>query len=445
MKKRWKILAGILCIVLTGTACAQKKVNDGEDQQLVVNKTGKEENENQSKLDMLRPIAYSNVENLNLEPGSYISIIGRNSGDSYWDEVKAGAERAVSDINTMLGYKGDDKIRLNFSGPSEGDNVDEQINILDEELARYPIAIGISAVDATACEVQFDLAAENDIPVVAFDSGSEYQGVVATCSTNNEAAAKTAAEKLASMVDETGEVALIMQDSKSMNAKEREKGFREKMAEAYPEIKIVDVYYMDQLEKTAKTVADEKNASRAEGEEEISAELVTQEDAVKYILEKHPNLKEIVDVYYMDQLEKTAKTVADEKNASRAEGEEEISAELVTQEDAVKYILEKHPNLKGICATNLNATKLVTDVLSELEREDMSVVAFDGGSEQMKLLEEGKVNGLIIQNPYGMGYATVVAAARDVLELGNEAMIDSGYTWVTKDNMDKSAIKRMLY
>lgn len=390
MKKRWKILAGILCIVLTGTACAQKKVNDGEDQQLVVNKTGKEENENQSKLDMLRPIAYSNVENLNLEPGSYISIIGRNSGDSYWDEVKAGAERAVSDINTMLGYKGDDKIRLNFSGPSEGDNVDEQINILDEELARYPIAIGISAVDATACEVQFDLAAENDIPVVAFDSGSEYQGVVATCSTNNETAAKTAAEKLASMVDETGEVALIMQDSKSMNAKEREKGFREKMAEAYPEIKIVDVYYMDQLEKTAKTVADEKNASRAEGEEEISAE-------------------------------------------------------LVTQEDAVKYILEKHPNLKGICATNLNATKLVTDVLSELEREDMSVVAFDGGSEQMKLLEEGKVNGLIIQNPYGMGYATVVAAARDVLELGNEAMIDSGYTWVTKDNMDKNAIKRMLY
>ena len=44
-----------------------------------------------------------------------------------------------------------------------------------------------------------------------------------------------------------------------------------------------------------------------------------------------------------------------------------------------------------------------------------------------------------------MGYATVVAAVRDVLGLGNEAVIDSGYTWVTKDNMDKNAIKRMLY
>ena len=43
--------------------------------------------------------------------------------------------------------------------------MDEQVNILDEELARYPVAVGISVVDATACEVQFDLAAENDIPV----------------------------------------------------------------------------------------------------------------------------------------------------------------------------------------------------------------------------------------------------------------------------------------
>lgn len=390
MKKRWTIIAGILCIALMGTACSKKVDSDGEEQQTTIDKTGKEENENQSKLDMIRPIAYSNVENLNLEPGSYISIIGRNSNDSYWNQVKAGAERAVADINSMLGYKGDDKVRLNFSGPSERDNVDEQINILDEELARYPVAVGISAVDATACEVQFDLAAENDIPIVSFDSGSEYQGVVATCATNNLEAAKTAAVKLSSILDESGEVAVFVQDSQSMSARDREKGFRDEIAASHPNIQIVDVYYMDQLEEKAKVIAEERNAAKAEGEEEIQAE-------------------------------------------------------TLTQEDVVKYILEKHPNLKGVYATNLDTTKLVTDVLTELEREDLNVVGFDGGNSQMKLLKEGKVNGLIVQNPYGMGYATVVAAARDVLGLGNEAVIDSGYTWVTKDNMDKNAIKRMLY
>lgn len=390
MKKRWKIISGILCVIMAFSGCSKKVINDGEEQQTTVNKSGKEENENQSKLDVLRPMAYSNVEGLNLEPGSYISIIGRNSGDSYWEEVKAGAERAVADINSMLGYKGEDKIRLNFSGPSERDDIDEQINILDEELARYPIAVGISMIDASACEVQFDLAAENDIPIVAYDSGSEYQGVVATCSTDNIDAAKTAAIKLSAAIGESGEIAVFLQDSKSMTAKDREKGFVEEIEAAHPDVKVVQVYHMDQLEETAKQIAEEKNAAKAEGEADIQPE-------------------------------------------------------SLTQEDVVKYILEKNPNLKGIYAANMDATKLVTDVLSELKKEDVKVVGFDGGSAQMKLLKEGKVEGLILQNPYGMGYATVVAAARDVLELGNEAVIDSGYTWVTKDNMDKNTIKRMLY
>ena len=96
---------------------------------------------------------------------------------------------------------------------------------------------------------------------MAFDSGSEYQGVVATCSTNNQEAAKTVASKLASIMDENGEVALIMPDSQAMNTKEREKGFRDEIAASYPNVQIVDVYYMDQLEEKAKAIAEEKECS----------------------------------------------------------------------------------------------------------------------------------------------------------------------------------------
>ena len=390
MKKRFRMMALVLSLALLGSGCSKTPANGGESTNANVNNTANTEDENQSKLDALNPDAYGNVEGLTLEPGSYISIIGRYSGDSYWKEVEAGAKQAVADINTLLGYKGDDKIKLTFSAPSERDNVDEQVNILDEELARYPVAIAIAAVDTTACQVQFEAAADNGIPVVTFDSGSDYADIASHVSTNNIEAAKTAANKLATLMERSGEVAVFVQDSFSMTAKEREQGFVEELAASFPDVSVVNIYHLDELGTMAANIAAEKNAALAEGEQEVDP-------------------------------------------AS------------ITQKEVVQYILEKNPNLKGIYATNLDTTQLVADVLSSLERDDLYFVGFDGGEEQLKLLEDDVVDGLVIQNPYGMGYAAVVSAARAVLELGNEAFVDSGYTWVTKDNMKEADIKKMLY
>lgn len=390
MKKRFRMMALVLSLALLGSGCSKTPANGGESTNTNVNNTANTEDENQSKLDALNPDAYGNVEGLTLEPGSYISIIGRYSGDSYWKEVEAGAKQAVADINTLLGYKGNDKIKLTFSAPSERDNVDEQINILDAELARYPVAIAIAAVDTTACQVQFEAAADNGIPVVTFDSGSDYADIASHVSTNNIEASKTAANKLATLMERSGEVAVFVQDSFSMTAKEREQGFVEELAASFPDVSVVNIYHLDELGTMAANIAAEKNAALAEGEQEVDP-------------------------------------------AS------------ITQKEVVQYILEKNPNLKGIYATNLDTTQLVADVLSSLERDDLYFVGFDGGEEQLKLLEDDVIDGLVIQNPYSMGYAAVVSAARAVLELGNEAFVDSGYTWVTKDNMKEADIKKMLY
>ena len=64
---------------------------------------------------------------------------------------------------------------------------------------------------------------------------------------------------------------------------------------------------------------------------------------------------------------------------------------------------------------------------------------------QQSYLKDGKVYGLIVQNPFGMGYATVVAAARASLNLGNEAVVNTGYTWVTKKNLKTDAVQKILY
>lgn len=386
MKKRCSVIAGLLCLALAFSGCAKTPGTDKPSG----NGTTNTKDAAQYKLDVLRPVAYSSIDGLNLEPGSTISIIGRYSDDSYWKEVENGAKKAVADINKMLGYKGDDKVELSYIAPNVRDDVNEQISLLDEELARYPIAIGISAIDATACQIQFDLAAENGIPIVTFDSGSEYQHIASHVSTDNLDATATAASKLANALDGQGEVAVFVQDSFSMTAKQRLQGFMDTISKRYPQISVVNVYHMDQLSS-------------------------------------------------MQQ------TIAAEKNAALAEGESAINPEELTQKDVVKYVIEKYPNLKGIYSTNLDSTQLVAGVLKDLKKTDLTFIGFDGGTEQMKLLESGLLEGIIIQNPYAMGYATVVAAARVSLSLPNESFVNSGYTWVTKDNMKKEDIKGMLY
>ena len=394
MKKKLRLIALVLSISLICCCCNNTSADEENDPPVSnnVNTDTNEDtpNENQSKLDVLRPIAYSNIDGLVLEPGSYISIIGRYDEGSYWEEVENGANQAIEDINDALGYKGDDKIKLNFSAPDICDDVDEQINILDEELARYPVAICISAIDTTACAVQFDLAAENSIPIITFDSGSDYQNITAHISTNNKEAAQTAAAELAALTGGTGEVAVFVQDSLSMTARDRKQAFIDKLAKDFPDISVVNIYHLDELEDMAKQIAEEQNAD------------ITNE-------------------------------------------EEKIDPATFTQEDVIKYILEKNPNLNAVYATNQDTTQLVANALASLEKDDLYFVGFDGGEEQLELLEDEEVDGLIVQNPYGMGYATVIAAARTVLDLGNEAVIDTGYTWVTKETMGDAEIKKMLY
>lgn len=392
MKKLFLFTAMLLCISLLLCACTPGQPQGDDTSKGNIDETNKNEEETaqQSKLNVIRPSAYSSISDLNLEPGSYISIIGRNADDSFWNEVEAGAEQAVADLNKMLGYKGNDQIKLAYNAPDIRDDVDEQINILDEELSRYPIAIGIAAIDTSACSLQFDLAAENSIPIVTFDSGSDYPNVASHISTNNLEAAATAATKLAHAIGEVGEIAIFVQDSVSMTANERLQGFQDTLAKDYPEISIVNVYHMDELSTVAESIAAEKNLALAEGEPEIDPS-------------------------------------------------------SITQEAVVQYILEKNPNLKGIYATNLDTTQLVANVVTASERTDLKIVGFDGGEEQLKLIEDGVVEGLVLQNPFGMGYATVVAAARVALDLANESVVDTGYTWVTKDNMADTTIKNMLY
>ena len=121
-------------------------------------------------------------------------------------------------------------------------------------------------------------------------------------------------------------------------------------------------------------------------------------------------------------------------------------AGAMSDEEAAAYYLSKHPELKGCFGTNADAVTLGLEALRTMEQsEEIALVGFDAGKEQLEALEAGEIDGLVVQNPFGMGYATVVAAARTILEIGNEAVVDTGYTWVDKENMEDGSVQMMLY
>ena len=118
----------------------------------------------------------------------------------------------------------------------------------------------------------------------------------------------------------------------------------------------------------------------------------------------------------------------------------------MSDEDAVVYYLEKHPDLKGCFGTNDETVLLGARAIDRMEKTDEIVMmGFDAGKDQLDALKNGSIDGLVVQNPFGMGYAAVVAAARTVLEIGNEAQVDTGFIWVDTENMENENIQAMLY
>ena len=53
--------------------------------------------------------------------------------------------------------------------------------------------------------------------------------------------------------------------------------------------------------------------------------------------------------------------------------------------------------------------------------------------------------GTVTQNPYGLGYAAIVAAVRAIQGLPVDQKIDTGYQWIDKDTIDLETNQKYLY
>lgn len=310
-------------------------------------------------------IDYLSVKGIALEPGTEIAMVAANADNSFFDVVKAGAQKAVADLNTELGYTGKDKISFTFTAP-ENEDVVEQINIIDQFLDKAPDALCIAFPDASASKTQIQMAKNNGIHLIAFDTPDDDMQTEALVSTDNVTAASEVTEKLFEAIDYEGKVAIIVHNYLTKTGQDRKQAVIDTLANKY----------------------NDKNI-------------------------------QFVDIVYMAQEDRSESEILDE-------------------------LLSRNPDLAGIICTDLLTTEMVIDYVNKLDEKNFVVAGFDTSKKIVKAVTEGTIIGTMSQDPYGMGYATIITAARSIAGLEKSEWVNSAHYWVNADNLQSEEAQSLL-
>jgi ribose transport system substrate-binding protein len=286
----------------------------------------------------------------------YIAIVSKGFQHQFWQAVKKGAEQQAEK----------DGVTITFEGPATESEVENQMTMLTNALAKKPAALGFAALDSKAAAPVLQQFKDANIPVIAFDSGVDSDIPVSTAATDNKAAAGEAAKHMCELVGSTGTVGVMVHDQTSRTGIDRRDGFVEGMKATCPTVKVLEPQY-------------------GKGDANISADIASS------IIEANKDLKGIF--------------LANEGTA--------IGGIKATQQ-------------KGM------AGKIV-------------LIGFDSGTDQINAINDGTMAGAITQNPVGIGEQVVAAAVKTLHGETVPKVIDTGYYWYDKTNINDAKIQAVLY
>ncbi len=289
------------------------------------------------------------------EEPPYIAIVSKGFQHQFWQAVKKGAEQQAQKEGA----------RITFEGPPTEQDIEQQVTMLTNAIAKNPKALAFAALDSKAAAPLLEDAKSRNIPVIAFDSGVEGDIPVTTAATDNKAAAAEAAKHMSELLGGKGKVAMVVHDQTSKTGQERRDGFMEWMKANAPGITVLDPQY--------------------------------------------------------------------------GGGDQAKSA------DITKSILASNPDVTGIYGANEGSAIGVVKGVEESGKKGVKIIGFDSGKAQIDAIKNGTMAGAITQNPVGIGEQTVAAAMKVIRGEEVPKVIDTGYFWYDKTNIDDPKIQAVLY
>ncbi|OQX28836.1 MAG: LacI family transcriptional regulator [Spirochaeta sp. LUC14_002_19_P3] len=330
----------------------------------------------------------------------YIAVVSKGEQHDFWQQVRRGSVDAAKALN----------VDVTFEGPPTESDVQIQVEMLNNAMAKNPVAIALAALNTTAVIDQLSELKSKGIPVVGFDSGvpeAPEGSIVANASTSNAAAAGLAAEEMFKVI----------------------KGKIEAATEASP-VKIISM---------SQDATGESNLSRGKGFRDKMIELIDSQSMLSmadiavignpaYIAADGPkNGKKVI-------IEMVVPASADNTDAAAA-----VSAFLnkAAQDNLLGVFCSNESTAKGMLA----ATNDGADLGSKYK---IVVIGFDAGAGQKNAVRKKMFLGSITQDPYQIGYKAVELAFK-AYKGESVSDVDTGAKFYTAANMDDPAIAPLLY
>ena len=110
----------------------------------------------------------------------------------------------------------------------------------------------------------------------------------------------------------------------------------------------------------------------------------------------------------------------------------------------VKAMLQAHPKIKGIFASNEGAAIGLVTAIKETKSKIVGI-GYDSGKKQKDAILVGTLIGSITQNPVGIGKCVVDSLAKAVKGEKLDKVIDTGYYWYDKTNITDPKVAAVLY
>ena len=108
-------------------------------------------------------------------------------------------------------------------------------------------------------------------------------------------------------------------------------------------------------------------------------------------------------------------------------------------------LITANPNLRGVFASNLIMAQGAGQAIAENKKADtIKVIGFDSDDKTVKFLADGTLAGLVVQDPFRMGYDGIKTALAASKGEKIETFVDTGANLITTANMKDARSVELL-